>query len=137
MGFFKDLTGVRQQEKALQKTAKSIQGPTLKDALALRKDPSKAFQAAPDFRKPEDIPTTPATAKIVATRATALFMGDDPLVIVSLAVVPKQGSAYAVAVESPLPDALVARCMVGATVPVHCRDDEPLAVTVDWGAAPH
>jgi hypothetical protein len=137
MGIFKDLSASRQQRNALMKTARSVQGPTLKDALALRHDPSKAFQAAPDFSSPTEIPTTPATARIVATRPTALFKGDDPLVVVSLVVVPDSGAAYAVAVESPLPDAVASRCAAGATVQVHCRQDEPMVVRVDWEKASH
>ena len=133
MGFLKDMANVRAQRNAMVQTASQVKRPTLKDALDLRKNPTKAFQGAPDFDPPTEIPSCTATARIVATAPTNLFLGNDPVHVVSMVVVPEHDPAYAVSAESAVPDAAAGRCTVGATVPVTYQRDNPIVVTLDWG----
>jgi hypothetical protein len=133
VGLFGGFNAQRQQINELRQLAKQVQRPSIRDAIDLRRDPTKAFQATPEFGKQPEIPQSPGTARIVARRPTSLFKGNDTLVALSLMVMPKEGTPYAVAVESGVPDAMLSRCSAGAAVPVTYHRDDRVVVTVDWG----
>jgi hypothetical protein len=125
MGLLKDLNVVRQQSKLVKR-------PTLRDAYESRKDPTKAFQAAPDYEHAKDAPRTRARATVVASRVTGLFWGDRTLVALSLVVVPEGGPAYVAAVESGVPDEWLPRCTAGLVVPVTAHQDDRMLLSVEW-----